>query len=605
MERVRAFGKAIVTKPSKQDAVAAAYKTSGAGSNSGARYWQLRLSHFYGDPAKPGDTGVGEVRFAVGWISHQVGRLGWRVMIDGEALDTATSDAYVRLVSDRAATQQIAANLAMFGELCFAAYPAGGLPVITGNSSWGETTATTTDISIVGPVYAGDGDLRWRVVSVVDSDRHELLDKALTHVTGLVPHPADPTMPDSVMSGVLSVLEEIEQLTLLTRAQNRSRLSQIGILGVASELSISSDASHNAPDDATGVGTDDFAEMLQEAVSAPMQDPENTGATPILLRVPTEMLASGGWARWLQMSHTYDELLAQRLKFAIQRLAYGLPVPPEILLGMASANRAVAFQVEEASYREHIEPFAAAVGAVYGAALAHMLDLPDDSTVEFVPDPTALLARQHSVEDAFAAWEKGLVSAKWVRSVLGIPEEEASTEDDLRRLAATSGAQPPRDDRSAPDGSSEVPIDGEPTEGARPSREPVAASLSDEPPVVLALRTAIQMAVVRAREKVGAKIRTAVRDDADLTAQIHGTMNCDVAAALGQPIVTAHIEEGTTVLEAMDGLGKWWTDYVGEPGGSVGVLEELAASLALDRLYLPGSAPIVPDDLIAEVLASI
>ena len=69
----------------------------------------------------------------------------------------------------------------------------------------------------------------------------------------------------------------------------------------------------------------------------------------------------GGWARWLQMSHSYDELLDKRLTSAIQRLAWSLPMPPEILLGMAASNRAVAFQVEDASYREHVEPFAAAL----------------------------------------------------------------------------------------------------------------------------------------------------------------------------------------------------------------------------------------------------
>jgi hypothetical protein len=437
---------------------------------------------------------------------------------------------------------------------------------------------------------------------VVDDDRAELLAQAAVYVIGIKPSPIDPLLPDAPVAGVLDALSEIEQLSALSKAQTRSRLQTVGLLGVASELSISSgDTPHSAPDSAVAQDTDDFAEMLKEAISKPM---EEAYATPILIRAPAEMLADGGWASWLQMSHAYDELLANRLDKAIQRLAWGLPMPAEVLTGMSASNRAVAFQIEEAGYKEHVEPFALSVGQVYASALSRVLDLPETSVVKFIPDPTALLARQHSVEDAITAWNMGLVSSKWVRSVLGIPEEFAPTEEDLRLLlainggsgdqptAATGGQRP--GEPHTKDGSGQTPIDGEPTEGAAPSTEPVAA----------ALHAAIQMGVYRAREKVGAKVRTAVRSDEFVTNSITGVTNSEVAVALGEQAVNEAIDVEQTVAEALAGLASWWDEYQElSQSESAEMLHSLVCEMVIERLFLPGSVHAVPQKIVDEVLS--
>jgi hypothetical protein len=605
------FARLIVRKPpetkppkdeAKKDGVAAAYNSAYTYATAGAvsRGWQRQVAHYYGDVYDVRTTiahGVGELRFGVTWMAQQVARLGWNVEIDGEVLPSEISEEYVNLVSDRQSTEQVAANLALFGELAYAAYPASRLPIIDG--------AVPVDPALTGPsgpVYAGNGDMRWRLVSVVDDDRAELLAQAAVYVIGIKPSPIDPLLPDAPVAGVLDALSEIEQLSALSKAQTRSRLQTVGLLGVASELSISSgDTPHSAPDSAVAQDTDDFAEMLKEAISKPM---EEAYATPILIRAPAEMLADGGWASWLQMSHAYDELLANRLDKAIQRLAWGLPMPAEVLTGMSASNRAVAFQIEEAGYKEHVEPFALSVGQVYASALSRVLDLPETSVVKFIPDPTALLARQHSVEDAITAWNMGLVSSKWVRSVLGIPEEFAPTEEDLRLLlainggsgdqptAATGGQRP--GEPHTKDGSGQTPIDGEPTEGAAPSTEPVAA----------ALHAAIQMGVYRAREKVGAKVRTAVRSDEFVTNSIAGVTNSEVAVAVGEQGVNAAIDVEQTVAEALAGLAQWWDEYQElSQSESAEMLHSLVCEMVVERLFLPGSVHAVPQKILDEVLS--
>jgi hypothetical protein len=614
IEKVASFARLITptrkevkTRPPKDrkggEAVAASYNYGNSSSAAVSRAWQRQVAHYYGDVYDTRTTiahGVGELRFGVGWLAQQVARLGWKVEINGELLPGKQSAEYVNLVSDRQATEQVAANIALFGELAYAAYPAGNLPTIDG--------AVPVDPALTtpgGPIYAGSGDTRWRVVSVVDDDREALLGQASMYVMGLKPSPIDPLLPDSPVAGVLDALHEIEQLSALSKAQTRSRLQTVGILGVASELSVSSsDMPHNAPDNAVGQDTDDFAEMLKDAISRQMDDPETTSAIPILLRAPAEMLAEGGWAAWLQMSHSYDEVLAARLDKAIQRLAYGLPMPIEVLLGMSASNRAVAFQIEEAGYKEHVEPFALATGQVYASALSRILDLDETDVVKFIPDPTALLARQHSVEDAITAWNLGLVSAKWVRSVLGIAEEDKPTPEDLALLlavqgnsdqptAATGGQRP--GEPHTKDGSAQTPIDGEPTEGAVPSTEPVAAALT----------AAIQMSLTRAREKVGAKVRTAVRSDDYVTKAIDGVRNDRVAAVLGEDVVRSAVDVEATVREALLGLCSWWSEYRECPyngDASSTALHNLATEVATEQLFSQTLPTTVPKKIIDEVL---
>src|SRR5690606_27078595 len=103
-------------------------------------------------------------------------------------------------------------------------------------------------------------------------------------------------------------------------------------------------------------------------------------------------------------------------------LAYGLPVPPETLLGLSSQSRATAFQVEENSYRAHIEPPAQIVARVATDVLNTLFD---DVKITVVPDPTLLLAKRSTVQDVKDAYDRGVVSDAYFREVLGIPERAA------------------------------------------------------------------------------------------------------------------------------------------------------------------------------------
>jgi hypothetical protein len=442
--------------------------------------WQVKAWRFYGTPDGTAASGIrlnqganGEVRFVMGWVAQQIARVGWHIDIDGKRLDDEEAKTMIEKVSNEEST--IALSPEKIKELL--------------GDAWDSMT---------GPGLPGEEDKKWLTVSVIDQNRRDILrtvneKKEGLNLRAIWPHPAAPLEPDPPMKSILDVLEEIEQLGDLAYSQNRSRIANMGILTIANEMDL-----HNTLPNGQGAN---FASDVEQVINTPIQDPRRASAAPIIFRAPFEFMtgALSNGARgvqWTRPDLEYSESLESKMKFAIQRLAYGFPVAPEILLGMNSANRAVAFQVEESTYRSHIEPIARLVGRVYAKALQMILE--GEKQIEVSPDATDLLARRHSVADAKDLYDRGLVRAKFVRRVAGVDEDEAATQEDLDRITLLRKGGAPGEAREL-----------DPSEVA--GNEPVRASgeLSAEgEDLSAALRGAIDMAQAAAISRVGATART-------------------------------------------------------------------------------------------------
>lgn len=456
--------------------------------------WQMQAWRFYSLP--DGATGagsigrlnqgaVGEVRFIMGWIAQQIGRIGWHVDIDGDRLDDAEAKTLIDQVANENSTTIIATNLIVAGELNYIALPPEDINTIYG-SIWAAT---------VGDTLPGDDDKRWLTVSVIDNLRQILFSKANSsgiNMRCIWPHPARPIAPDPPLRGVLDVLAEIEQLSDLAYSQNRSRIANMGILTIANDLELQNTLPNGRGSD---VGDD-----IEAVINAPIQDPRRTSAAPIVFRAPMEYMtgALSNGARAVQWTRPdleeYTMTLESRMRFAIQRLAWGFPVAPEILLGMTATNRAVAFQIEESTYRAYIEPICDLVGKVYARALSALLD--GEPKVEVKPDATVLLARRHSVADAKDMYDRGLVSAEYVRKTAGVDEEDKGTDEDLERIVLLRKGLPTGPGREM-----------DPSEIA--GNEPVRASAEYSLGALgYALEGALQMAHGQFLQRVGAAART-------------------------------------------------------------------------------------------------
>ncbi len=548
---------------------AGAVSLGGRPSSSLDLAWQIKAWRFYGTPdgtfafgIRSNQGAIGEVRFVMGWVAQQIGRIEWHVEIDGQRLDNAAADELMAQVANEESTITVATNLIVAGELNYVALSTDEIEKLNGNPKWA---------ALAGPVMPGNDERKWMAVSVIDPYRQELLAAANAdglNLRAIWPHPGRLAAADPPLRAVIDILEEIEQLQDLAFSQNRSRIAQMGILTVANEFDLA-------------VPGGDFGQRLEDAITAPILDPRRASASPILLRGPFELMTGSlsNGARGVQWTKPptdgFDDRIDDKMKFLIQRLAWGFPVAPEILLGMTATNRAVAFQIEESTYRSHVEPIAKLVGRVYAKALSMILE-GEDVKVEVLPDATELLARRHSVADAKDAYDRGLVNAAWVRRVLGIDEEDAATQEDLDRIILLRKGMNPGQARE-PD----------PSEVA--GNEPVRASLDlgfATTDLAAALRGAVDMAVATAVSRIGAMARTKlsrqsptpgldIDPDVISNQRLPSMLGPDRLAELGLDMVTA-------IEPAAEWLASWWETQIHDAYPKAAVMD---SAVALRRFF--------------------
>lgn len=427
---------------------------------------------------------VGEVRYIVGWAADQMSRMQWDVLVDGSAdWELELPDGTV-VISDgkngdhphSAASAQVLKSIGWVNSM---------------------VRLVTTNLYVAGELfYLFDGK-KWRTLSVIHPDQKSIFASAQHVVRGLWPSPIDPEQPDAPLFGVLSILEDMDWLGRLSRSQSANRVGMRGILGSADGLNFA--------------GGGDFWDEWDTSLRAKMLDPTDVG--PVHLRGAKELvepMASGrgmGGLSWVVPDFPYDARIEGRMEALIHRLSYGLPIPPEILLGLSSQSRATAFQVEENSYRAHIEPPAFIVAQIATDVLNTLFE---DVEVEVRPDPTLLLAKRSTVQDVKDAFDRGAVSEDYLREVLGIPSTAApSPEEQARRKSIGTDKE---------EGGHSPTTETPRQRAARADREDPTNTPADQKtldPLVLAeWRGKIDAATFRARYSLGAKARThkALRD---------------------------------------------------------------------------------------------
>jgi len=424
---------------------------------------------------------VGEVRYIVGWASDQMSRMQWDVFVDGSAdWELELSDGKTVVSGGK-------------GEKKHPHTKASAEVLKSIGWTTGMVRLVTTNLYVAGELFYVYLNDCWHVLSVIHPSQNEIFKDAEHVVRGLWPSPIDPDQPDAPLFGVLSILSDMDWLGRLSRAQSANRVGMRGILGSADGLNFA--------------GGGDFWEEWDKSLRAKMLDPTDVG--PVHLRGAKELvepMASGrgmGGLSWVVPDFPYDARIEGRMEAMIHRLAYGLPIPPEILLGLSAQSRATAFQVEENSYRAHIEPPANIVAQVATDVLNTLFE---DVEVEVKPDPTLLLAKRSTVQDVKDAYDRGEVSGDYLREVLDIPDHaKPSDEERERRRGETIGVDQEEGGHSP---TTETPRQ----RAARADREDPSGAPADqkdlEPTVLAEWRGKIDVATFRARDRLGAKART-------------------------------------------------------------------------------------------------
>lgn len=390
-------------------------------------------------------------------------------------------------------------------------------------------------------------------------------------------------LASSSVRACLEILEELVVLTRLVRAAAISRMSLAGILAIPDELDTPDDDAD--ADGQTAEAKNPLAIDIINTGAKAIDDPASAAAwMPYILQGPAEMLAH---VRHIPFQTDDQENVIKRTE-AVERLARGLDLPPEKVLGHAGTTFANAAQVSDDNFNLYIQPTLQmicdaltvaylwpAMAAARGIDAAHLADtpLPDDILqVAITYDARKLISKPDRSKEIIEVFTKDLtfmtVKIVEMREALGLdPEDVPDDKEIAKRIdayrlgrirevvpAPPSDAAVPIEDASAgkavvPGASGGAAVAGTSAaqlEAANAKKQAdeqaLLASAATDPLRYLAVRIAgaAELAIDRAVEKYGARIRTKGRGQAMSDVEkraISSVDNSKVARILGPEVV--------------------------------------------------------------------
>lgn len=242
------------------------------------------------------------------------------------------------------------------------------------------------------------------------------------------PHPKRRQEADAVTRSALPVLRELAALSAMVSGTVKSRLASSGILWLPDELTLPAPADPSTDDGAArsmSMGADGWLELITEAMTAPIKDPDSAAAVvPLVAVVQADMIEK---IKHMEFGRDLDSTIEPLRQACIKRIAVVMDMPPEVLLGMGGANHWGAWSITEEFAKAFLSPLLelivdAATQFYLRRALRAIGRDPALFAVGF--DLSALFPRQMSVDNAQAAFNAGLLSEKAYMAALGFGEAE-------------------------------------------------------------------------------------------------------------------------------------------------------------------------------------
>ncbi|AER49322.1 portal protein [Mycobacterium phage Stinger] len=259
------------------------------------------------------------------------------------------------------------------------------------------------------------------------------------------PRPRRAKEPDSPVRACLDSLREIIRTTKKIRNASKSRLIGNGVVFLPQELSLPSahaPTADNQPGAPVPVvdgvaAADELSNLLFQTAAAAVDDEDSQAALiPLLATVPGEHLQK---IFHLKIGNEITEVEIKTRNDAIARLAMGLDVSPERLLGLGSnSNHWSAWQIGDEDVQLHIKPVMEVLcAAIYREVLVATLKAegidPDKYVLWY--DASGLTVDPDKTDEATAAKEQGAITHEAYRRYLGLAD------DDGYDLETLEGAQ--------------------------------------------------------------------------------------------------------------------------------------------------------------------
>jgi hypothetical protein len=370
----------------------------------------------------------GELRYAGNWVSNVLSRAtlhaATRTAKGPKRQDAgAAADAVHDLFNGPDGQAQMLAALGLHVTVAGEAYLVGRKP----EPDRGERADEGDIWEIVGVQEMRHRGRRW-FIDYYDGTRPlELSDDAVI-IRIWRPHPRRRIEADSPVRALLPVLREIEFLTRHIMAQVTSRLAGAGILMLPQGMTFpAAPADANLPEGASSA--DIFMAVLGEAMTAPILNPDSPAAlVPVVVTVPDELV---GKIEHMTFWSDLDQHAVELRTEAIRRLALGLDMPPEVLLGTAGLNHWGSWQMEESSVKAHVEPLLELV--TNALTIGYLLPLTDDVNDLVAYDTTALRLRPNRSREAIELYDRGELDGEGLRRETGFTEDDAPTNEEFKR----------------------------------------------------------------------------------------------------------------------------------------------------------------------------
>lgn len=419
----------VVQAPRKQGLTAAARNYSiGQASRKVAesrtlqesREWQRILWRMF-------DT-VPEYRFAVSWVGNLLSKATLQVYQSGKittnqvALDALASlfggpDGHSEML------RLLGTNFTVAGEAWIV-----GVPSNKNEDDWDVVAATKIEVQ-------GQGSDR-----TIKVDNEPIEPDALC-MRLWKPHPESKAKPDTNSTAVLRVLMEIVRLEDHIDAQLASRLASAGILFVPEEMELPAITVNNAdPEDPEGSqsqqeldGADGLTQRLIDIASLAIGDRSSAAAlVPLVITAPGEFLDK---VQHLTFWTGLDEHAKSLREEAIRRLANGMDMPPEVLLGTTGVNHWGAWAIEEASIKAHTEPLLDVIlsGLTTGYLRPYLAakGVEDFETYTFEADTSEMRLRPNRSKEATELYDRGELNGFTLRRENGFDESDMPTQEEL------------------------------------------------------------------------------------------------------------------------------------------------------------------------------
>jgi hypothetical protein len=373
---------------------------------------------------------VGELRYAITYMANALSRCQLVAATPGTSsaptpvpLDAGPAvEAMARLAGGTLGQSQMLAGFGVNLSVPGIAYLIGDTNAVTGVETWivyAQDAIRTTPGG--GGYQIQVGDAAW-----VDVSPEALV------VQCWRPSRRRLWEPDSPVKAVLPVLRQISLLDARIGADATSRLAGAGILVVPTEATFP----RRRPDDPE---EDPFIDALMEAMTVPIQNRESAAAVvPFVVRLPGDLCDK---VIHLKLSTEFDAKILDLRESAIRRLAIGLDLPAEAVLGVGDLNHWSAWQVEESAIKIHVEPMmevicdALTIGYL-APALAAMGEDPSSAVVWY--DAADLRVRPDRSTTSVSLYDRALLSPDATLRENGFDSADVPTPPEVVRLILVS-----------------------------------------------------------------------------------------------------------------------------------------------------------------------